>query len=248
MKLQYHSALFFGYKDERRFIDIVRTLLLSLKTVQGTFTGDNLITLDKNLSFLTDQKFMSAFEKHAQTKIEKGIIWRTAVLAWAAQSGLRLEGDFVECACYKGVSARIVCDYLDFGSKPKGYYLYDLFAHDPAMPHHAMTEHGDGLYDQVRSRFSDLPNVTVTRGQAPESFAVAAPNRIAFMHIDMNNAEAETAVLEALFDRMTPGAVLILDDYGWLYYRNQKLAHDRWFAERGYAVLELPTGQGMVIR
>jgi hypothetical protein len=47
---------------------------------------------------------------------------------------------------------------------------------------------------------------------------------------------------------MIPGAVLVLDDYGWLGYRQQKLAEDPWFAQRGYRVLELPTGQGLIIK
>jgi hypothetical protein len=47
---------------------------------------------------------------------------------------------------------------------------------------------------------------------------------------------------------MVPGAVLILDDYGWLGYRAQKLAEDPWFEKRGYRVLELPTGQGLLIK
>lgn len=246
--LKHHSALFFGAKDHQKLIHLVRDLLLSLKSTIGSFTGDNLITFDKNLSFLTDAAFMSAYRANATTNVEKGIIWRTAVLAWAAKQGLRLEGDFVECACYKGVSARILCEYLSFGALDRRYYLYDLFEHDASMPHHAMTEHGEGLYAEVRRRFADMPNVIVTRGKAPESFSEAAPDKISFLHLDMNNAEAETAVLEALFDRVVPGAVIVLDDYGWLFYRRQKMAHDAWFGARGYSVLELPTGQGLVIK
>jgi O-methyltransferase len=245
----YHSALFFGWKDEPTFRGHVRDMLLELKTLQGSFTGDNLITFDKNLSFLSDEAFMAAFERHAQTKVEKGIIWRTATLAWAAKNALRLPGDFVECACYKGVTARILCDYLEFATQaPRTYYLYDLFEHDPSMPHHRMEEHGEGLYEAVKSRFADLANVVITRGRVPDSFAEAAPTTIAFLHLDLNNPEAETAVLDALFDRVVPGAAIVLDDYGWLFYRAQKLAHDAWFAARGYSVLELPTGQGLVIK
>lgn len=244
----YHSALFFGPKDREAFVDRIRGLLRALPSLKGSFTGDNLITFDKNLSFLSDAKFMAAVERNAATKIEKGIIWRTAVLAWAAKNALRLSGDLVECACYKGVSARIVCDYTDFGQQDRTYFLYDLFEHDPSMPHHRLDEHGDGLYAQVKARFADLPNVRITRGRVPDSFSEAAPDKIGLLHIDLNNAEAETAVLDALFDRIVPGGVILLDDYGWLYYRRQKLAHDDWFGRRGYSVLELPTGQGLVIK
>jgi O-methyltransferase len=47
---------------------------------------------------------------------------------------------------------------------------------------------------------------------------------------------------------MVPGAILLLDDYGWYYYRQQQSAEDAFFAPRGAKVLELPTGQGMLIK
>ena len=63
------------------------------------------------------------------------------------------------------------------------------------------------------------------------------------------SADAELAALDVLWDRMVPGAILILDDYGWSgYYAEQKFREDVFFEERGYRVVELPTGQGMVIK
>jgi len=80
-------------------------------------------------------------------------------------------------------------------------------------------------------------------------FASGCPERIAYLHIDLNQAPAEVASLEHLFDRMVPGAILILDDYEWAgVYRAQKLAEDVWFEARKYRVMPLPTGQGLVIK
>lgn len=249
MKHQYLSNLFFGIRDVPKFFAGINQAIASLNHSTGAFAGDNLFTYSRNLSFLTDEEFMRAYNAHATTNVEKGIIWRIAVVAWAARNGLRLEGDLVECACYKGVTARIVCDYVNFGAYPdRKYYLYDLFEHDASMPHHTMPEHGKTLVDQVRARFSDLPNVIVTQGRVPESFNQAAPEKIAFMHLDLNNADAEIGALEVLFDRMVPGAIMVLDDYGWLGYRAQKLAEDPWLEKRGYRVLELPTGQGLLVK
>ena len=214
----------------------------------GIFTGDNLFTYSKNLSFLDDAEFMAAFGKHAATDIEKSIIWRTHVLCWAARNGLRLEGDFLECACYKGTSARIVCDCVDFGNSGKRYYLYDLFEHSDDMDHHGMPEHGADLYTRVKQRFVDLENVIVTQGSVPEILRQVAPEKIAFLHLDINSVAAEIGALELLFERIVPGGVIVLDDYGWLGYRAQKEAEDSFFAARGYRVLELPTGQGLVIK
>ena len=111
-----------------------------------------------------------------------------------------------------------------------------------------MPEHSKQLYEATKSRFRDFNNVTVTQGKIPDILSVVSPSKIAFMHLDLNNASAEIGALEVLFDRMVPGAVLVLDDYGWLAYRAQKEAEDPWFEKLGYRILELPTGQGLLIK
>lgn len=245
-------CVFFGLMNPNEFIKGIQHAVNHIHPAarEGVYAGDNLFTYSRNLSFLEDEKLMTAFQRHVTNDIERAILWRTAVVAWGAFNGMRLgQGDFVECACYKGTTARIVCDYLDLAQHPeRRYYLYDLFEHDPSMPHHALPEHSQGLYAWVKARFSSIPNVIITKGHVPDVLHEVAPEKIAFMHIDLNNAESEVGTLELLFDRMLPGAVLILDDYGWRGYRPQKEAEDPWFAARGYRVLELPTGQGLVIK
>jgi hypothetical protein len=243
-------SAFFGTENHGEFIKGIQHAINNIGYKDGIYTGDNLFTYHRNLSFLTDEKLMASHKAHAETEVEHSILWRIAVVAWGAYNGLRLgRGDFVECACYKGTTARIVCDYLDFQSHvDRHYYLYDLFEHDASLPHHAMPEHSEQLYDRVKNRFADMPNVTVTQGRVPEILSKICPKEIAFLHLDMNNAQAEIGALEVLFDRMLPGAVLVLDDYGWLGYREQKLVEDPWLQQRGYRVLELPTGQGLLIK
>lgn len=248
--MNFLGNVFFGTANHPEFLRGVQHAIDHLSVKDGIFSGDNLFTYHRNLSFLGDEKFMSSYSKHATTEIEKCIIWRLAVVAWGAMNGMRLEeGDFVECACYKGTSARIVCDYVDFAQhSDRHYYLYDLFEHDPNMAHHAMPEHSKDLYASVKLRFADVLNVKVIQGSVPEVLAKVAPEKIAFMHLDLNDAAAEIGALEFLFDRMLPGAVLVLDDYGWKAYSKQKIAEDPWFRDRGYQVLELPTGQGLLIK
>jgi hypothetical protein len=215
---------------------------------RGAFAGDNMLVLSRNLSFLDDERFIEAVARHAETPVERGIIWRTAVLAWAARNGLRREGDFVECGCYRGTSARILCDLLDFGATGRGFWLYDLFDYPEGSAHARMPGMGPALFEAVKARFADLPSVRVSRGAVPAVLANNAPERIAFLHVDMNNAAAEIGALEALFERVSPGGMIVLDDYGYQGYRAQRDAERAWFAARGYDVLELPTSQGVVIR
>jgi predicted O-methyltransferase YrrM len=241
------STAFTGVRDIGEFCAGIQKAIDSLH-VGGIFTGDNLITFGKTLGFLHDEPFIAAWRAHARTHIEEAVIWRTHVLCWAARQGMRRDGDLVECGCYKGTSARILYDYLDLGSSAKRLYLYDLFVHTDGMAHHAMPDHSTSLYDAVRARFAGLANVEIIQGEVPKSLAGTAPATIAFLHIDMNSTAAEIGALETLFDRVAPGGAIVFDDYGWNGYRPQKDAEDRFFAARGYSVLELPTGQGLVIK
>lgn len=201
----YLNGAFYGIRNQTEFNKGIQSAI-NQTSGQGIYVTDNLFCFDRNLSFLEDEKFMAAFSQHASTDNEKAICWRNAMVVWGARNGLRLEGDFVECGCYKGTTARIVYDTLDFASWPeRHYFLYDLFDHDPSMPHHALPEHSKQLYAEVKARFADTPNVTVTQGKVPEILAEVAPEKIAFMHLDLNNAEAEVGALEVLFDRIVPG-------------------------------------------
>lgn len=244
-----HLTTFF-WGTVNNYQELVKGIQHALNQIQprGIFSGDNMFAFGRNLSFLDDAEFMAAFNKNIETEVEKAVIWRNHVLCWAARNAMRLDGDLVECACYKGTTARIVCDYLDFGKSDKQYYLYDLFEHDAGMDHHDLPDLGVDLYEKVKQRFADLGNVRVIQGSVPEILRQVAPDKIALLHLDLNGATAELGALEFLFDRVVPGGVIILDDYGWLHYRAQKEAEDPFFAARGYRVLELPTGQGMVIK
>jgi hypothetical protein len=91
--------------------------------------------------------------------------------------------------------------------------------------------------------------VKVIKGKIPEVFSGQSPNKICYLHIDLNEAPAELSALGALFDRIVPAGIIVLDDYEWaMSYRAQKLAEDPWFETRGYRVIPLPTGQGLVIK
>ncbi|MGL5446675.1 MAG: class I SAM-dependent methyltransferase [Rhabdaerophilum sp.] len=248
MKNHFGTA-FYSTQDYPKFFNAIQTAINSITNPAGIYTGDNLFTYHRNLSFLDDRKFMESHGAHATTDAEYSILWRMAVVLWGFRNGLRLQGDFVECACYRGITARVICDTVEFKKFPdRHYYLYDLFDHDPDLPHHAMPQHSKELFAEVKQRFAEYPNVTVTQGKVPDVLASVSPKKIAFMHLDLNNVDAEIGALEVLFDRIVPGGVIVLDDYGWLGYRPQRLAEEPWFAARGCHVLELPTGQGLVIK
>ncbi len=62
----------------------------------------------------------------------------------------------------------------------------------------------------------------------------------------MNCVIPEIAAIEHFYPKLSIGAVILLDDYGWHFL--QKKAMDKWADKMGVTILSLPTGQGMVIK
>ncbi|MGA2231124.1 MAG: TylF/MycF/NovP-related O-methyltransferase [Tepidisphaeraceae bacterium] len=243
----FFCPIFFGTSDNAIFSALMK--IAAERVRHGHFVGDNLFTWGKNNSMLDDQAFMKAWSSNLADQADQAILWRRYVLACAAFHCVHLDGDFVECGCYLGVGVKTVADYLGGIEFPKQFWAYDLFEHTPGMRHHAMPEHGPELYGRIRKKFSPYPQVKVIKGEIPCVFAANSPQRICYLHLDLNEPDAELAALESLFDRIVPGGMLILDDYEWaMNYRRQKLAEDPWFEARGYRVIPIPTGQGLVIK
>ena len=226
----------------------------TMKTVServghGYHFADNLFTWARNNSMFDDREFVKSWEANAESDSDKAIVWRRYILAGVAYHCVHLDGDFVECGAYTGVGVKTVVDYLGARAFPKNFWLYDLFEHHQGMLHHPMPEHGPDLYDRVKAKFADYPQVRIFKGNIPDVFEGQSPRQIAYLHIDLNEAPAEIAALDALFDRVVPGGIIVLDDYEWSGpYRAQKIAEDPWFEARRHRVIPLPTGQGLVIK
>ena len=64
----------------------------------------------------------------------------------------------------------------------------------------------------------------------------------------MNIAYPEVAAIEFFWDKLVPGALVVLDDYGWTNNIEQKRAMDAFAAKKGVMILTMPTGQGLLIK
>lgn len=214
----------------------------------GFYLGDNLFTWCRNNSFLEDEAFKNAWTSNIINNADQAIAWRRYILATSAYHSVQLEGDFVECGTYAGTGIKTIMDYLGGIDFPKTFWGYDTFDYNPVEGHQFAGQE-EGFYEKVKARFTGYNQVKLIKGFIPDSFTGNIPDKIAFLHIDLNNAEAEIAALEALFDRVVAGGMIILDDYEWSgIYRPQKAAEDSWLEKRSYRVTPLPTGQGLLVK
>ena len=74
------------------------------------------------------------------------------------------------------------------------------------------------------------------------------PEKISYLSIDLNSAEAEHDCIEALWPKLSAGAIVLIDDYGWKSHRPQMLMWDQFAKEKDRSIANLPTGQGLLIK
>lgn len=241
----FNAPVSWGVTDPERFNALMNEASKLVTT--GVYLGDNLFTWMRNNSALDDGAFREAWQANVANGADEAALWRRYVLACAAFHCVHLEGDFVECGVLFGTAVKTVIDFFGREHFAKTFWAYDAFDENPTGHH--FEGQGPGLYEKVMARFAGYAQVRLVRGRLPGSLAGNSPARIAYLHIDLNDAESETAVLDALFPRVVPGGIIILDDYEWSgAYRRQKIAHAPWFAARDYRVFPLPTGQGLVLK
>lgn len=231
----------------------------------SVFWGDRMLTIDKSMGFLRDPDFAGPWSQvrgahiYDQYDNAQSIAWRMHTLVWAARQARQLpEGAFVECGVFQGDMSFVVYHAAGLAGSGRKMLLFDSWEGiDPAraepsevkfISHSNVYYQRQGLYESVVARFAAYPEVSIHRGFLPEALEGRIPDKVAWLHIDLNAARPEVETLELLFDRVVPSGLIILDDYGWLALRAQKDAEDAFFSHRGYAVLELPTGQGLVVK
>jgi O-methyltransferase len=218
------------------------------------FVGEGLATWSKTMAFYDDERFIALAEKHAGLLPLPNWHWNLQTVLWAVRQAKGLDGDLMELGVFKGHTTLFCAEYVDFAAWPKRWRLYDTFDGipddqvDPNFKTSNQVYKGTFSFEEVRDRFAHIPNVEVIKGRVPEVLAENCPEKIAFIHMDLNNATAEIQALDALFDKLVPGGVIVFDDYGWAVSRAQFDAENAWFAERGLQILPLPTGQGLFIK
>lgn len=233
------------------------------KSHSSIFWGDRLLTLDKSCGFLEKTEFKRAYNKiHGNHKYDQyngphTVAWRLHTLCWAAQEALSLPGDFMECGTFKGDFAWVVSQCVDFAKTGEIFYLHDSFEGfakgdttvDQGYADFANPIYQEaGIYDSVLQRFAVNPNVKIIRGYLPEALDPTQPAQISFLHMDLNSPGAEVETLRELWPRIVAGGFIIFDDYGWKVFAKQKEAEDLFASEHGLSILELPTGQGLLIK
>lgn len=217
------------------------------------FLGDTMFVAGRSVSFLEEPAFQKAMEANVLGEPYAGMMWRMHTLIWAIEQTMEIKGAIAEFGTFRGFKFKFILDY--FGDKlvDKDVYLFDTFdgidtEQNEGSPISVEEHRKVGLFAFVSERFKAYKNVNIIKGAAPNSLDQVDIGAFSMVHIDMNSWQAELGTIERLWDKMPAGAILVLDDYGFSAHRAQLDKEKPWFADKGCPVLELPTGQGLVIK
>lgn len=229
------------------------------------YQADGFRTLNKNTDFMNEPRFAAAWrfaeegnrEAWAKRKRVPDVRWRAHTCCFAAKRALKLEGDFVEFGVNAGLLSMTVCAYLDFGALDRRFWLFDTFegipdGHMSAREATLASERNQGIYSDVyeiaKRNFSKFQNAILIKGMLPDTLNAAPIGKIAYLSIDLNVAQYERACIERVWDRVVPGATIVLDDYAFFGSEEQNAMWNEFAAAKGQAILTLPTGQGLIIK
>ena len=229
----------------------------------SSYIQDGLASIHNN-EFMNDKSFVAAYARGVQASgKDYGWHWRVHVGLWAASVSKNLEGDFVECGVNAGFMSSSIMHYLNWNALNKTFNLLDTFnglderyVSNEEVSEGALEKNSKlinmGFYitdvNNVVKNFSEWKGVQIIKGSIPETLQRVTANKIAFLHVDINCAPPEVAAVEYFWGKMVSGAIVLLDDYAYWGYRQQKIAMDALMARLGVPILSLPTGQGLIIK
>ncbi len=167
------------------------------------------------------------------TGMERVLALRDAV-RYVSAAGIG--GDIAECGVWRGGSAMaIALTLVEAGDTDRHIYLYDTFTRPPDPGPRDVDVYGRDARTQVEAdlrnpRFAYLPldrvralmastgypaeRVHFVVGPVEETVPGAAPDRLALLRLDTDYYASTAHEMAHLYPRLTPGGVLIVDDYG----------------------------------
>jgi O-methyltransferase len=219
---------------------------------EGSFCGDDMLVNNCNKSFLMDAKFMAVFKEVALAPMYEQMAWRLHILDFFLLHSLKKSGSYVECGVFRGFKSYFLIKKNYNKLKNRGKFLFDTFTgidvdQSDGSPILKYEHEKNGLHDFVIDRFSDFEKLNIIKGSIPGTLNEINIEKVAFLHLDMNSWQAEIAALEHFLPIMTSGGVIVLDDFGLKSHSAQCKEEYPFLKERGIDILELPTGQGVVL-
>jgi O-methyltransferase len=169
--------------------------------------------------------------------------WTLAQLLKLAKD---VPGDTAECGVFLGASSWLIASGLK-----RRHHMFDSFE--------GISEPGanDGDYwtlgtfavqeQQVADNLKPFP-VKLHKGWIPDRFGEVSNREFAFVHIDVDLYQPTRDSIEFFYPRLSKGAVMLCDDFGFSSCPGATKAMDEFLADKPETIIALDAGSGFFIK
>jgi O-methyltransferase len=173
---------------------------------------------------------------------------------WMMRQMLRLaqgaEGDTAECGVFQGAGSYQI---LRVNTGRRQHHIFDSFEGISAPE----TEDGnywtagafatrEQVVDRNLKEFSG--QYRLYKGWIPDRFPEVADRKFAFVHIDVDLHQPTLDSIAFFYPRLSPGGVLVCDDYGSATCPGASRAIDEFLADKPEKMIEMTCGSGFMIK
>lgn len=169
-----------------------------------------------------------------------------------------IPGDIVECGVWKGGSMMAVArTLLELDNRSRMLYLFDTFEGMPPPTGADVDYAGEEAQARLRRSAKDASvwaiapleqvkravlsvgydpdKIRFVQGRVEDTIPREAPSTISLLRLDTDWYESTRHELVHLFPRLSPGGVLIIDDYG--HWQGARRATDEYLAQNRVKLL-----------
>ena len=163
-------------------------------------------------------------------------------------------GDTAECGVFTGSSSYVICAANnDAMVQGKQHHLFDSFAglSQPSASDGDHWQAGDLAYgvEDVKKNLAPFARQTsYYPGWIPERFDEVRDRTFSFVHVDVDLYEPTRDSVAFFYERLHPGGVLLVDDYGFTSCPGATQAVDEVLGSTPEKMLRLSGGGGFLIK
>jgi hypothetical protein len=198
------------------------------------------------LGFYREFPDFKAFLDSYHSKVD-----RIALVVSYLQASFRVPGDVAEFGVFRGHTAVALGRELRQRNSTKRLFLFDSFAGMPVVTHPLDQDWkaGDLSYpvERVRALFEGSNEVTLVEGFFSDTFPLHPDLRFSFCHVDSDLYSSVTECIDYILPRLTPGGVIVFDDYGGRATPGAKAAVEERLGGEPPRFVPLPTGQAVYV-
>jgi O-methyltransferase len=204
---------------------------------------------ENQLDWYNDRSFTAYLERF--NELDK----MNAPRRWMVRELLRVAagvpGDTVECGSFEGAGSWLICA-SNVGTS-KIHHIFDSFeglsepgAGDGSHWTRGGLAAGVGVVSRNLAQFDGA--FRLYKGWIPTRFPEVADKTFSFVHVDVD-LEVPTADSIAFFyPRLSPGGVLVCDDYGSITCPGATRVFDEFMADKPEKVMQMPVGGGFIVK